>query len=157
FLRMGTTGFTAQAWGAGDAAELRATFLRALAIALVIGLVLIALRVPIRLLALALVQGSPAVKLYAGIYFDVRIWGAPAALANSAVLGWLLGTRRTATALALQILINGLNIALAVVLGLTLGWGIRGVAGATLISECLSALLGVSLVLTSLPRAPTPH
>ena len=157
FLRMGTTGFTAQAWGAGDAAELRAAFLRALAIALAIGLALIALQVPIRLLALALVQGSPAVKLYAGVYFDVRIWSAPAALANYAVLGWLLGTRRTATALALQILINGLNIALAIVLGLTLGWGIRGVAGATLISECLSALLGLSLVLTRLPRAPTPY
>jgi multidrug resistance protein, MATE family len=157
FLRMGTTGFTAQAWGAGDSAELRGAFLRALAFALAIGLALIIFQAPIRLCALALVQGSPAVKLFAEIYFDVRIWSAPAALANFAVLGWLLGTRRTATALALQILINGLNIALAIALGLKLGWGIRGVAGATLISEFVSAGLGVSLVLAKIPRVPTPH
>jgi multidrug resistance protein, MATE family len=157
FLRMGTTGFTAQAWGAGDPAELRGAFLRALAVALAIGLALVMLQLPIRLLALALVQGSPAVKLYAGLYFDVRIWSAPAALVNYAVLGWLLGTRRTATALVLQILINGLNIALSILLGLKLGWGIRGVAGATLIAEWLSAAIGLALVLTRLPHTPTLH
>ena len=97
-----------------------------------------------------------APKTYAGIYFDIRIWSAPAALANYAVLGWLLGTRRTATALALQVAINGLNILLAIFLALGLGWGIRGVAAATLFAEWLSAAIGTSLVLSLLPRAARP-
>jgi MATE family multidrug resistance protein len=157
FLRMGTTGFTAQAWGAGDPAELRGTFLRALATALALGALVILLQSPIRAAALGLAGGSAAVRGAAGIYFDLRIWSAPAALANYAVLGWLLGTRRTATALVLQLLINSLNILLAVVLTLGLGWGIRGVAAATLISEWSAAALGLTLVFRILPRVAVPQ
>jgi MATE family multidrug resistance protein len=156
FLRMGTTGFTAQAAGAGDPAELRASFLRALVLAGTIGLAIVLLQTPIRFLAFALVHSSAAVTGYAESYFDVRVWSAPAALANYAVLGWLLGTRRTGTALAIQIAMNGVNILLAVLFVLGLGWGIRGSAGATLAAEVLAAVGGIALVHRWLPKADTP-
>jgi multidrug resistance protein, MATE family len=157
FLRMGTTGFTAQAWGASDPAELRSAFLRAAAAALAIGLLLLLLQLPLRLLTLALIQGSEGTRAHAATYFDIRIWSAPAVLANYAVLGWLLGTRRTATALGLQLMINGLNMLLAVLLGLGLGWGIRGVAAAAVLSEYLAMTAGLLLVLRRLPQAPMPR
>ncbi len=157
FLRMGTTGFTAQAAGAGDAGELRATFLRALLLAGGIGLALVLLQLPIRFLALHFVASSQAVKTYAGAYYDVRVWSAPAALANYAILGWLLGTGRTGLALGLQIALNGVNIVLAILFVLVLGWGIPGVAGATLTSEILATAAGLLLVGRLLPRAATPH
>jgi len=157
FLRMGTTGLTAQALGAGDPMELRATFVRSLALAGAIGLLLVILQSPIHFIALRFVHSSEAVKTYAGIYFDVRIWSAPAALANYTILGWLLGTGRTGTALLLQIALNGINIVLAVLFVLVLGWGIPGVAGATLTSEVLAACGGLVLVSRLLPKLPVPH
>jgi MATE family multidrug resistance protein len=157
FLRMGTTGFTAQAWGAGDNAELRASFLRAVALAGAIGLAIVILQLPIRFLAFALVHSSPAVKTYAESYYDIRVWSAPAALANYAVLGWLLGTRRTSTALGIQIAMNGINIVLAILFVLGLGWGIRGSAAATLCAEVSAAAVGIALVLRRLPKAEAPQ
>src|SRR4029077_16921291 len=157
FLRMGTTGLTAQALGADDQMELRATFLRSLALAGAIGLLLVILQSPIHFIALRFVHSSESVKGYAGTYFDVRIWSAPAALANYTILGWLLGTGRTGTALLLQIALNGINILLAVFFVLVLGWGLPGVAGATLTSEVLAACAGLILVSRLLPRLHVPH
>ncbi len=157
FLRMGTTGLTAQALGALDNAELRATFLRSLALAGAIGLALVLLQSPIHFLALRFVNSSAAVREYAGQYFDVRIWSAPAALANYTILGWLLGTGRTGTALFLQIVLNGINILLAILFVLVLGWGIPGVAGATLSSEVLTACGGLVLVFRLLPKVAVPR
>ncbi len=156
FLRMGTTGLTAQALGASDHVELRAIFLRTLAIAGGIGLSLVILQVPIHFIALHFVEGSAAVKTYAGTYFDVRIWSAPAAFANYTILGWLLGTGRTGMALFLQLALNGINIVLAIVFVLLLGWGIPGVAAATLTSEVLAACGGLFLVSRLLPRVAVP-
>ena len=156
FLRMGTTGLTAQALGAADQIELRAIFLRTLVIAGGIGLLLVILQAPIHFLALRYVQSSEAVKGYAGTYFDVRIWSAPAAFANYTILGWLLGTGRTGMALFLQMALNGINIVLAIVFVLLLGWGIPGVAAATLTSEVLAACGGLFLVSRLLPRVPVP-
>jgi MATE family multidrug resistance protein len=156
FLRMGTTGFTAQAAGAGDPAELRATFLRALLLAGGIGIALVLLQAPLRWLALSVIAGSPAVTGYGAAYFDVRIWSAPAALINFVVLGWLLGTRRPGLALALQIGLNGINAVLAIVFVLGLGWGIRGAAAATLTAELLAAASGLALVWRLLPKGALP-
>ncbi len=95
-------------------------------------------------------------KGYAGTYFDVRIWSAPAAFANYTILGWLLGTGRTGMALFLQLVLNGINIILAIVFVLLLGWGIPGVAAATLTSEVLAACGGLFLVSRLLPRVAVP-
>jgi MATE family multidrug resistance protein len=87
----------------------------------------------------------------------VRIWSAPAAFANYTILGWLLGTGRTGMALFLQIALNGINILLAILFVLVLGWGIPGVADATLTSEVLTACGGLILVFRLLPKVAVPH
>jgi MATE family, multidrug efflux pump len=145
FLRMGTTGLTAQAHGAGDGDEVRAALGRALLIACVLGLVLILLQGAIRAAALALVHGSPEVEGLADRYFAIRIWSAPFTLANYALLGWFIGRQRAGTALVVQVFMNGLNIVLDVVFVLGFGWAVQGVAAGTLIAEVAAALLGLVL------------
>lgn len=152
FLRMGTTGFTAQAYGAGDPAELRAALLRPLALALGFGLVIIALQSPLRGLALWAIDASPAVSGEAALYFDIRVWTAPAALVNFTLFGWLLGVQRARTALVLQIVLNGINIVLDLAFVLGFGWGVAGVAWATLAAETGAAVLGIAVVWRHLGR-----
>ena len=147
FLRMGTTGFTAQAFGAGDAVELRATLLRPLLLGLALGAAIVLLQGPIGAVAFRLFHASEAVEAQAAAYFEVRIWAAPATLTNYVLLGWLLGLRRANTALILQIVLNGLNIVLDLLFVVGLGWDIRGVALASVIAEVAAALLGLAIVL----------
>jgi MATE family multidrug resistance protein len=146
FLRMGTAGLTAQALGAGDRLEQRAVLLRALFLALVLGLALIVLQGPIGAIAFPLLGGSPAVTAAAKLYFTIRIWSAPFAFANYAVLGWLIGMGRTSTGLFLQIGINIVNIALCLLLAMALGWGVPGVAWATTIAEAAGVLTGLAII-----------
>ncbi|MDF2764482.1 MAG: hypothetical protein K0S81_1476 [Rhodospirillales bacterium] len=146
FLRMGTTGFVSQAFGARDEMELKAVALRALLLALGIGAAIVALQAPILMLSLRLFEASTAVESYAGTYFVVRIWGAPAALVNYAVLGWLLGVQNARLAFLTQLFMNGLNMALALLFVMGFGWGIRGVATATLTAEIAGAALGLWLL-----------
>jgi len=150
FLRMGTTGFTAQALGANDADEVRATLARALIVAVLLGVALIAVQRPIAWAALPLINASPQVEPLADLYFSIRIWGAPAALANFAFLGWFIGIHNTRAALVLQIVMNGVNIVLDLWFVLGLGWGVEGVAIATLIAEVGAVVLGAALVMRNL-------
>jgi MATE family multidrug resistance protein len=154
FLRMGTTGFTAQAHGAGDAAELRACLLRALVLALTFGALILLLQAPSRLLALWAMNASAEVEGHTAVYFDIRVWSAPAALVNYVVLGWLLGVQRARAALVLQILLNGTNILLDLVFVIGFGWGVAGVAWATLIAEMAAAAAGLAMILASLEGRP---
>jgi MATE family multidrug resistance protein len=135
-------------------AELRATLLRPLMLALALGSLLIAAQMPIGWAAFTLLEASPAVEGFAGDYFEIRIWSAPATLTNYAVLGWLLGTRRAKTALALQIFLNGVNILLDLVFVIGLGWGVAGVAAASVIAELAAAGFGLALCLGALRGAP---
>lgn len=145
FLRMGTTGLTAQAFGARDGGEVAASLGRALLLAAVVGLGLILLQWPIRESAFALLDGSPGVESFARDYFDVRIWAAPATLANYALLGWFIGLGRTGVALVLQLVLNVANIVLDVLFVLGFGWGVQGVAFGTLLAEILAAAVGIAL------------
>lgn len=147
FLRSGTTGLTAQALGAGDRHAQSLVLLRALLLAAVLGLALILLNRPILAGSLAFVAPSPAVEAATRTYFDIRILSAPLALANYAILGWVLGLGRAGLGLALQLLLNGVNIAGSILLGLVLGYGIAGVAWGTVIGECVAAVVGVGLCL----------
>lgn len=135
FLRMGTTGLVAQAKGAGNRAEATAILLRALIIAFAAGLVLVALQHPLILGAFRLAPASQEVKDLARSYLSIRLWGAPATIALYALTGWLIAMERTAAVLALQVWINGLNIVLDLLFVLGFGWGVPGVACATLIAE----------------------
>ncbi len=147
FLRMGTTGFTAQAFGAGDDLELRSALLRPLLLGLALGGLIVLLQGPIGAIAFGLFHASQAVEDQAAAYLQIRIWAAPATLMNYAILGWLLGLRRAHTVLLLQIALNGLNIVLDLVFVIGLGWDIRGVALASVIAEVAAAGLGLAIVL----------
>ncbi len=152
FLRMGTTGLTAQALGAGNAADLGASLARALILAVGIGTVLVVLQWPIRELAMHLLEGSARVEALAAEYFDVRIWAAPATLANYALLGWFIGLGRTDIGLVLQLVLNVTNMVLDAVFVLALGWGVEGVAAGTLLAECLAAMVGIAIAIQHVRR-----
>jgi len=143
FLRMGTTGLTAQALGARDPGEVRASLGRAMLIAVAVGAALIALQGLIRLLAFALLDGSAKVEGFAGTYFDIRIWAAPATLANYALLGWFVGLGQTRIALVLQLVLNVSNMLLDALFVLVLEFGVAGVAAGTVIAETLAAGVGI--------------
>jgi MATE family multidrug resistance protein len=157
FLRMGTTGLTAQALGAGDNDELAAGLGRALLIAAGAGLGLILLQWPIREIAFRLLGASPEVERLARAYFDVRIWAAPATLANYALLGWFIGMGRTDVGLALQLILNLTNMALDVTFVWGLGWDVRGVAFGTTLAEYVAAASGLAIALWHLRRRVGGH
>lgn len=143
FLRMSTSGLAAQAEGAGDLPERSAVLLRALLVAVLAGFGLILLQGLLFWAAFAAAPASAEVEGLARTYLAIRIWGAPATIALYALTGWLIGVERTRAILILQLWQNGLNIVLDLWFVLGLGWGIEGVAVATLIAE----LSGLTLAL----------
>ncbi|WP_419740025.1 MATE family efflux transporter [Ruegeria sp.] len=145
FLRMGTTGLTAQARGAGETAEMRALLIRGLMLGGAAGLVFILAQVAIFSGAFWLSPASPEVETLARSYLEIRIWGAPATIALYAITGWLIAVERTRGVFLLQIWMNGLNIVLDLWFVLGLGWGVEGVAIATLIAEWTGLALGLWL------------
>ena len=147
FLRMGTTGFTAQAVGAGDEAEVRATLGRALLVGAVLGLGLVLLQWPLSRLALALLEGSAEVEAVTAGYFAIRIWGAPATLGIYALMGTLIGLGRSRHLLWLQLLLNGLNILLDVLFAGVLDWGAEGIALGTALAEWVTVTVAGLTVL----------
>lgn len=143
FLRMGTVGLVGQAAGAGDADEVSAWLTRALLVAVVGGLALIALQGPIFRGAFWLSPASAEVEALARTYLSIRIWTAPAAIAVYALTGWLIAQERTGAVFWVQLGMNGINIALNFVFVLGFGWGVAGVALSTVIAEVLGAALGL--------------
>jgi MATE family multidrug resistance protein len=151
-LRMATTGFTAQAFGAGEADEIRATLARGLVLALLLGALVVALQGPIIAAALGLIEASPEVERLTGAYYRIRVWAVPAGLINYVALGWFIGLHRARTMFGLQLFMNGLNMVLDVAFVVGLGWGVEGVAWASLIAEYAAAVLALALVLSALGR-----
>ena len=146
FLRMGTTGLTAQARGAGDGELVRATLLRAVLLGVAVGVGLLLLREPLAWLCFTLLKASPEVERFAGDYFDIRIWSAPAALANYVLLGWLIGIGRTGLVFALQLVLNGVNVALDLLFVIGFGWGVSGVAAASVVAEITALAAGLMII-----------
>ncbi len=147
FLRMGTTGLTAQAAGAGNRGEIAANLYRPLLIAAAGGALLYAVHAPAILLTLRLTGGSGEVQTATAAYFGVRIMSAPATLANYALIGWFIGLARANLALALQLLLNAINIALAVVFVLALGKGVEGAALAAVCAEYAAVAAGLLIAI----------
>jgi MATE family multidrug resistance protein len=142
FLRMGTTGLAAQAHGARDGDALRNVLAQALLIALALALLLIAIHVPVGTLAFRLFGPEPEVLDPAWTYYEVRIWAAPAALANFALIGWFIGRQNTRAPLAIMLTTNIANILLSVLFVIGLGYHTGGVAAASVIAEFLGLALG---------------
>ena len=145
FLRMSTSGLAAQAQGAGDMGERSAVLLRALIVGAGAGLALILAQVALFAGAFWLAPASATVEALAQDYLAIRIWGAPATIALYALTGWLVGLERTRAVLVLQLWQNGLNIGLDLWFVLGLGWGVEGVALATLIAEWTGLALALWL------------
>ncbi|RAK22038.1 MATE family multidrug resistance protein [Anoxybacillus vitaminiphilus] len=150
FLRVSTSGFTAQAYGAQDDKQCFLYLARPFLIALFIGIIFILIQSPIKSSALTLINPDKNVTIFADEYFSLRIWGAPFALANYVILGWLMGMTRIKISLFLQVFMNALNIVLDLFFVNILHQGVKGVAAATLIAEMSAFLIGMYMVLKSL-------
>lgn len=146
FLRMGTTGFVAQALGAQDAEGIRVAVGRALILAIVIGLLMVMGQQAIGVLAFEIMKGSPAVHKAGQAYFHIRIWGAPATFFLFVIFGTLIGHGKNGSLLKLQLLLNGTNILLDVVFALFLHMGVRGIALGTVLAEYLVVGVGMMMV-----------
>lgn len=150
FLRMGTSGLAAQAIGRGDGAERDAILLRGLMVGGLAGLLMVALQYPLIAAAFRIAPASAEVAELAQSYLGIRIWGAPATIMLYAITGWLIALERTRAVLALQLVMNGVNIALDFWFVLGLDLGVPGVAIATLIAEIAGLSLGLWLCRSAL-------
>lgn len=152
FLRLSTGGLSAQAVGVGDSAEVTAVLLRALAIAVTVGLCLVLASPIIEKVAFDLTGGSPEMRAQGEIYFRHRILSAPFALTNFCILGWFIGQGRAAIAFLVQIFLNVVNMALGAWFVLSLGMTADGVGLSALIAEIAASLLGGILIWRSIHR-----
>jgi len=152
FLRMGTTGLVAQAYGARDFPALRANVVRALLLAFVIGAAILLIQSPLIRYTLEAIGGSVEVQHNATIYCLARIGSAPFALANYVVLG----TQRVRIALASQIFINLTNVVAVLGYVYSLGWGIAGIGAATATADALGFVFGACVLWRLRPRGLAP-
>ena len=156
FLRAGTTGLTAQAFGAGDGKEQQAVLARALILSTLLGMSMVILQVPIVEAGIWVMHVEPGVGDATRSYLYVRIWAAPFLLANFVLLGWLLGLAKAKTVLFLATVYGVANIVLSIWFVLGLGWGVAGVAGASVLAELISAAAAIPFVMRELPRNVRP-
>lgn len=152
FLRMGTTGMTAQAIGNKDEAETRNLLFRTIGIGFLLGIFLVIIQSHLIRLGLWFSGGSDEVNSLANDYMRIRIWSAPFVVATYSIFGWLVGHEKTTGVLVLQLWVNGLNIVLDLIFVLGFGWGVAGVAYATLIAEISGLGVGLWLVRHALIR-----
>lgn len=143
FLRMGTAGLVGQANGAGDKAEVSALLTRSLLIAGAAGIALILLQTLFFRGAFAISRASEEVETLAAAYLTIRIWTAPFAISVYALTGWMVAMERTHGVFWVQLVMNGINILLDFWFVLGLGWGVEGVAFATVMAEITGALLAL--------------
>lgn len=157
FLRSGTTGLVAQAFGRADAVEEQAVFWRAALLACFVGLVLMVAAPLVSLAGQWFMGADPRVNEAMDVYIRTRMLGAPLSLLNYAILGYVLGRGEGGFGLALQLVLNGVNIGLSILLGLELGLGVAGVAWGTVGGEFCAALLGMAVLarrFRGMPRVP---
>jgi multidrug resistance protein, MATE family len=145
FLRMGTVGLVSQALGQNDRDEMDALLSRVLMIGLASGFLLILFQIPIFALAFMVSPASNEVESLARDYMVIRVFSAPAMISLYGLTGWLIAQERTRGVLVIQLWMNGLNIGLNFLFVLEFGWGIQGVASASLIAEWTGFALAVWL------------
>ena len=146
FLRMSTTGLSAQAFGQKNDELNFLILVRGLIVAFSIGLLIVLFQSVYLDIALSLAGGSEQVQFYAREYSAIRVWGLPAALANLVILGWLLGNHKAKMVMWLIIITNLVNLGLDLLFVIGFDWQVKGVAGATLIAEYSGLMLGLILV-----------
>ncbi|RWK66564.1 MATE family efflux transporter [Mesorhizobium sp.] len=147
FLRSGTTALVAQAFGRNDSLEERVVFWRAFLIAAISGLALVLFSPLIAMVGEWFMNAGQPVTDVMDLYIRIRLIAAPAALINYAILGYFLGRGNSVLGLLLQLLLNGMNVALSIFLGLYLGWGVAGVAWGTVLSEVIAMIAAIIILL----------
>lgn len=146
FLRVSTTGYAAQAFGAADRELGTLAFFKPLVLALLISLACIAFQKPILEAYLAMIGAAPEVNDLCREYYYILIWGAPLVLGNYVALGWLMGQTRVRASVFMQVSMNVLNMALSIWFVFGLHMDIVGVAFATLLSQLYGGVLSVVLM-----------
>jgi MATE family multidrug resistance protein len=146
FLRMGTTGMTAQAVGREDEEAVLLTGLRNGILALGLGIAILILQYPLQEIGFAVLSATADVKASGQAYYDARIWGAPATLLNFVLIGWFLGREQSGKVLLLSAVGNGANILLDTLFIVRWGWESAGAGLATAISQYLMLATGMILV-----------
>lgn len=141
FLRMGTSGLTAQAYGRRDLVEVILSFVRSVGIAFGLGLLLILLQYPILKVAFTLIDATPAIKELASLYFRICIWGAPAVLGLYSFAGWFVGMQNSRFPMYIAITQNVVNIAASLFFVFVWNRGVAGVAMGTLVAQYAGLLM----------------
>lgn len=154
FLRMGTTGIAAQAFGQQNAVALRETLWQAIIVALCLASTMVLLQVPIGELSWRLLDGGIAAETEAARYFYIRIWSAPATLINFVLIGWFIGLQKTRVPLVMVVTTNAVNIVLDLLLVVGIGMKTDGVAIATVCGEYLGMFVGLAYVIKTLRLWP---
>ncbi|WP_063659939.1 MATE family efflux transporter DinF [Aliivibrio fischeri] len=147
FLRMATTGLTAQAYGAENKNALSQTFSQGIFLALCFSFILLLFHQPLSQIIFSFSDASVEVKHYAEQYFSIRIWSAPAALSNLVIMGWLLGTQNARYPMWLVIITNSINIILDLLFVVGFHWKVEGAALASVIADYSSLVIGLWFVL----------
>ncbi len=147
FLRMGTTGLTAQSYGARDRTEMIMIFARVQAVAISLGAAILILQKPIADLSFWIIESSMEVEQFALVYYDIRVYTAPAVLALYGINGWFLGMQNAKYPMIVTIFLNLLNIGLNILFIYGFGMHVDGVAWGTLIATYLGLLLAIILFL----------
>lgn len=145
FLRMGTTGLVAQAYGAGDERQTRVILRRVLIVAAVSSAVILLLQVPIIEVSLHLINASPEVEEYTRLYYHIRIFAAPATLALFGINGWFLGMQNSTYPMIVTIFLNLVNIGLNLIFVFRFGMTVDGVAAGSLVASFLALVLAFIL------------
>lgn len=141
FLRMGTSGLTAQAYGARDRRQMSVMLFRSVALALLLGIAIVALQSPIRWLLLAAISPSEAVHTHASQYFSIIIWGAPATLATMSLTGWFIGMQNSTYPLAVSMAVNAVNIVCSLCFVFAMRLGFIGIPLGTLAAQWCGFIL----------------
>lgn len=147
FLRMGTSGHTAQAYGAKNEDEIVHIFIRSTMVAIAIAIALIVFQKPIGQFSERIFEGSDQILQMAIVYFQIRIWAAPATLSLYAIKGWFIGMQNSKTPMWIAIFINIVNIVCSLVFVLIFGWDIKGVAWGTVIAQYSGLVVGLYFVI----------
>ncbi|MFZ4400276.1 MAG: MATE family efflux transporter [Bacteroidales bacterium] len=146
FLRMGSSGFTAQAYGQRNFPEAIMVLARSLTMAIISGVTIILLQKPIALIAFKFIGTSSGVECIASEYYYIRIYAAPATIALTAVFGWLIGMQNAKTPLAIAILVNIINIIYSLFFVKVLGMKAEGIAWGSLLAQYSGLLFAVWMI-----------
>lgn len=147
FLRMTTTGFTAQAYGKRDFKSSVLTLSRALSVAFISAFAILALQIPLEKLAFSILSTEPEVAALTREYFYIRVWAAPATIGLYALLGWFIGMQNAKTPMIVSIAVNILNLSLSAFFIMVLGMKSDGVALGTLLAQYIGLFIALFVLL----------